>query len=78
MKINTAEAKNRFSEIIRLLQTKQEEEILIANRGTVIVRMVLFDDAPKRRLGLAKGKWEIPDDIDECNDEIAEMFGVDA
>lgn len=30
----------------------------------------------KRRLGIADGKYDIPDDIDFCNDEIAEMFGV--
>ena len=30
-----------------------------------------------RRIGIAKGKFIVPDDIDECNDEIAEMFGVD-
>ena len=29
-----------------------------------------------KRIGIAKGKYIIPDDIDECNDEIAEMFGV--
>ena len=33
---------------------------------------------PKKRLpfGAAKGKFRYPDDIDFCNDEIAEMFGV--
>ena len=29
-----------------------------------------------KRLGIAKGKFEIGDDIDFCNNEIAEMFGV--
>ena len=28
------------------------------------------------RIGVAKGKFEVPDDIDFCNDEIADMFGV--
>lgn len=28
------------------------------------------------RIGIAKGKFIVPDDIDECNEEIAEMFGV--
>ena len=32
---------------------------------------------PQRKFGVAKGEFEIPDDIDFCNDEIAEMFGVD-
>ena len=30
----------------------------------------------KRTLGIANGKYKIPDNIDENNDEIAEMFGV--
>ena len=30
----------------------------------------------KRRIGIADGLYNIPDDIDTCNDEIAEMFGV--
>ena len=30
----------------------------------------------KRYFGMAKGEFEVPDDIDFCNDEIAEMFGV--
>lgn len=28
------------------------------------------------KLGLAKGKYQIPDDIDGANEEIAEMFGI--
>ena len=28
------------------------------------------------RIGVAKGKFIIGDDIDFCNDEIAEMFGA--
>jgi hypothetical protein len=29
-----------------------------------------------KRIGVAKERFDVPDDIDECNDEIAEMFGV--
>lgn len=35
------------------------------------------ESAPQKiRLGLAKGKINVPADIDAHNDEIAEMFGV--
>jgi len=30
----------------------------------------------KRKIGIANGKYNIPDDIDADNDKIAEMFGV--
>ena len=29
-----------------------------------------------KRIGIAEGKFVVPDDFDACNDEIAEMFGV--
>jgi len=29
-----------------------------------------------KRFGIAKGKIQVPDDIDECNDEVAELFGI--
>ena len=31
-----------------------------------------------RRIGVAKGEFFVPDDIDECNTEIAKMFGVES
>ncbi len=34
----------------------------------------LSETDAKRILGIANGKYKIPDDIDECNDEITEMF----
>ena len=30
----------------------------------------------KRKLGIADGMYKIPESIDACNDEIAQMFGV--
>lgn len=32
-------------------------------------------EATSKRIGVAEGKFVVPDDFDECNDEIAEMFG---
>lgn len=29
-----------------------------------------------KRIGVAEGKFVVPDDFDDCNDEIAEIFGV--
>lgn len=75
MQVNTGDAKNRLSELIHLLQTGKEEEILIANRGTVIIRMVLAGEKkPDRLLGQASGKWTLPEDIDASNDEVDALF----
>lgn len=32
--------------------------------------------AGTKRIGIAKGEFIVPEDIDECNDIIADMFGV--
>ena len=32
-------------------------------------------EATSKRIGVAEGKFVVPDDFDECNDQIAEMFG---
>ena len=32
-------------------------------------------ESTSKRIGVAEGKFVVPDDFDECNDEIAEMFG---
>lgn len=33
-------------------------------------------ETTSKRIGIAEGKFVVPDDFDACNDEIAEMFGV--
>ncbi len=38
--------------------------------------MHLSTTGRKRALGIANGKYKIPDNIDENNDEIAEMFVI--
>lgn len=32
-------------------------------------------EVTSKRIGVAEGKFVVLDDFDECNDEIAEMFG---
>lgn len=33
-------------------------------------------ETTSKRVGIAEGKFVVPDDFDACNDAIAEMFGV--
>jgi len=76
--MNVLEAKTNFSKIIAMLERKEEKEVIVARAGKPVVKIVLCDE-PKsfdQIFGIAKGKFTIPDDIDECNDEIARMFGM--
>ena len=76
--VNILEAKTDFSKLIRLIETGKENSIVVARNGKPIVKMTLYDEVPvENRIGIAKGKLAYPEDIDEFNDEIAEMFRVD-
>ena len=74
--VNVFQAKTDLSKLIRKLEKKEEQEIVIARNGTPIAVLTLYK--PKqtsRRIGKFNGKFEIPDDIDESNDEVLELMG---
>ena len=77
-KMNVLEAKTNFSKIIAMLERKEEKEVIIARAGKPVAKVVLYENPfdVSNRIGVAEGKFVCPDDIDECNDEIARMFGV--
>ena len=77
-KMNVLEAKTNFSKIIALLERKEEKEVIIARAGKPVAKIVLYEE-PKsfdKIFGIAEGKFVIPDDFDEPDDEIARMFGI--
>lgn len=76
MQVNILEAKTNLSNLVRLIETGKEEYIIIARYGKPVVKMVIYNDTPvSKRIGIAKGKLKSPEDLDQCNNEIAEMFG---
>lgn len=60
-----------FAEAVRIFAMQSVRE------KAMPFTMRLKTSKVKRTLGIANGKYVIPDDIDGCNDEIAEMFGVE-
>jgi prevent-host-death family protein len=73
--VNMLEAKNNLSKLVEAVESGGETEIIIARNGKPAARLVPLEEKKRPvRLGLAKGKFEVPDDIDRDNDEIAKMF----
>ena len=70
-------SKTNFSKIIAMLENHEEDEVIIARSGKPVVKVTLIPPVDvSKRIGIAKGKFSVPDNIDEMNDEIAAMFGV--
>ncbi len=77
MQVNILEAKTNLSNLIRLIETGKEENIVIARYGKPAAKIVPLDDKTvSQRIGVAKGKLKSPVDLDEHNDEVASLFGI--
>lgn len=74
--VNMLEAKTDLSKLVRMLETKQEDVIYLARNGTAVVQMTLIPERPaSKRIGVAEGKFKVPDEFDEWDKEVEEMFG---
>ena len=74
---NMLDAKSNLSRLIDAVESGRETEIIIARNGKPAARLVPLASQPEgRRLGVAKGLFEVPDDIDGANSEVAALFGL--
>ena len=73
--VNMLEAKSSLSRLVEAVESGQEVEIIIARNGKPAARLTaLAPPAGGKRLGVAKGLFIVPDDIDVDNDVIARLF----
>ena len=73
--VNMLEAKSSLSRLVEVIELGQEREIVIARNGRPAARLVPIVTSPaEKRLGVAKGVFLVPDDIDAYNDEVAKLF----
>jgi prevent-host-death family protein len=72
LQVSVREAKASLSKFIRLVENKGEDEIRIARNGRPVVKIVSIDPVPaSKRIGVAEGKFVVPDDLDAGSEEIA-------
>lgn len=73
--VNMLQAKSSLSRLVQAIEKGEEREIVIARNGRPVARLVPIESVPAdRRIGIAKGVFEVPDSIDESNVEIARLF----
>lgn len=74
--VNMFDAKTNLSRLVDRIESGQDQEIILARNGRPAARLVpLQQDKPHGpRLGIAKGKLTIPDDIDHLGAEVAALF----
>lgn len=73
--VTMLQAKSSLSRLVEAIESGAEREIVIARNGRPAARLVAVDAQPAaQRLGVAKGKFEVPDNIDAHNAEVAQLF----
>ena len=75
--INMLEARSTLSRLVEAVESGRETEIVIARHRRPGARLVAMD-APiaPARLGVAKGLFVVPDNIDLHQAEVAALFMV--
>ena len=74
---NVLDAKTNLSRLIEAVESGREREIIIARNGKPAAKLVpVGPGATGQRIGVAKGLFEVPENIDEANEAIADLFGV--
>lgn len=69
------DAKTNLSRYVTLVENGTEERIVIARGNEPAAMLVPFEALDtSKRLGIAKGKFSVPANIDKHNKEIASLF----
>jgi prevent-host-death family protein len=72
---NMLEAKSNLSRLVESVETGAELEVIIARNGRPAARLVAIKAVRAgKRIGIAKGKFTVPDNIDADESSIANMF----
>lgn len=65
---NMFEAKTNLSKIAKMLESGEEDYVVIARNGEPLLRIILEPKVDvSKRLGIAKGKTNIPNDFDDID-----------
>lgn len=72
--VSLFDAKTHLSRLIDQIVTGAESEIVISRNGKPVARVVPIQPDVSQRIGVAAGEFEVPDDIDAYNAEVAALF----
>lgn len=75
--INMLDAKSSLSKLVHALESGQASEFIIARNGRPAARLVPLAVLPvdrQRRIGAARGRFAVPDDIDVANDAVRRLL----
>jgi prevent-host-death family protein len=77
--VNMLQAKSTLSKLVEAIESGREEEVIIARNGRPAAKLVPVEDVVLgHRIGVAKGRFVAPVNIDASNVQIAALFAGQA
>lgn len=77
--VSMFQAKTSLSKLVEAVECGKENEVFISRHGISVAKIVsITRQSVQQRIGVAKGRFVVPDDIDTPNELIARMFAGDA
>ena len=76
--VNILEAKTQLSRLVERVESGAEAEIVIARNGRPAARLVPLAAQPvQQRIGVAAGRFKVPESIDLNNALVEQLFACD-
>ena len=73
--VNMLQAKSSLCRLVEAIEQGQAREIVIARNGRPAAKLVPMDTVLSgQRIGVAKGRFEVPDSIDAHKDDVGRLF----
>ena len=74
--MNMLEAKTSLTKLVRLLETREEDEVIICRKGEPVARLTRYEKPKSKRIGIAKGFFNSMDldEFNSMNEEIEKEF----
>jgi antitoxin (DNA-binding transcriptional repressor) of toxin-antitoxin stability system len=72
--VDISEAQVSLSRLVDVLERREEQEIVLSRNGRPVAKLVAVETPRRKLIGVAKGQFEVPDDIDTSNDDITRLF----
>jgi antitoxin (DNA-binding transcriptional repressor) of toxin-antitoxin stability system len=72
--VDISEAQVSLSRLVDVLERREEQEIVLSRNGRAVAKLVAVETPRRKRIGVAKGQFEVPDDIDTSNQDVTKLF----
>jgi len=73
--VSLFDAKTHLSRIVEELLRGREDSVVVSRHGKPVVKIVPIKKTDlSQRIGVARGRFEVPDDIDFLNPSIVDLF----